>query len=552
MKIRFLGGTETITGSCHLIETDEFKILLDCGQFQGNRVIEDLNYMDFDFNPREIDFLLLSHAHIDHSGRIPLLVKQGFCGDIISTKATYDLAEIMLRDSGHIHEKEAEWKNRKRMRAGKKPIDPLYTERDGGYAMRYFKPILYDQIIQLSDNLKVRFNDAGHILGSAIIEIWITENKETIKVVFSGDLGMNNKPILRDPARIKEADYVIMETTYGDRLHKETEERIDLLMNIILETTRRGGRVIIPSFAVGRTQEILYELNHYYEYHKELEEELNRIKVYVDSPMATTATEIFELNPDVFDKETRKLILSGDNPFDFKNLYFTRTTDESIELTKDKTPKIIISASGMCDAGRIKHHLKHNLWDEKNSVVFVGYQAEGTLGRRIRDGQEVVKIFGEEIEVKAEIHEIEGFSGHADQRELIEWLRSFQHPPREIFLVHGEGDSKEVFAQRVKEELNYNCVIADKNTEYEIHKNYEKEIYKEPQLHISMEELIDLSDRLYRLRNEGERVLCLTRLAVGNYLSDEEHREINNKLVDLEKNIMGLSMIIADKEIPER
>ncbi|MBK5252835.1 MAG: MBL fold metallo-hydrolase, partial [Peptostreptococcaceae bacterium] len=394
MNISFLGASGTVTGSNYLISTEKYKFILDCGQFQGGKKTEALNFIDFAYNPADIDFMILSHAHIDHSGRIPKLVKEGFKGRIYCTRGTSDLADILLKDSGHIHEKETEWENRKRTRAGLPKLEPLYTVADAEVAVKYLYPVLYDQTILINDEVTVRFKDAGHILGSAIVEVWVKENGHEKKLVFSGDLGMINKPLLRDPEFIDEADYLLIESTYGNRLHNHPEQRIDKLIKIILDTTDRGGTVVIPSFAVGRTQEIIYELNKYYD-NKEEGKRFNRIPVYIDSPLATRATEIFRKNAEVFDKETRDFIMSGDNPLDFKNLHFTKTVEESIALNKNTDPKIIISASGMATAGRIKHHLKHHLWRSQSSVIFVGYQAEGTLGRRIKNGEKNVKVFGE-------------------------------------------------------------------------------------------------------------------------------------------------------------
>ncbi len=548
MKIKFLGGSKTVTGSCHRIITEKQKFLLDCGQFQGGKTIEKMNYLPFDFDPSEIDYLFLSHAHIDHSGRIPLLVKRGFKGKIYCTKATYDLANIMLQDSGYIHEKEAEWENRKRARAGKESVQPLYTYDDAVNAMKFFEPVLYDQMITVSDSIRVRFKDAGHILGSAIVELWITEGDITSKVVFSGDLGMKNKPILRDPSVISEADYLIMETTYGNRLHEEAGSRIDILMDIILRTTGRGGTVVIPSFAVGRTQEIIYELNKFYEHNKEYQKVLDDIHVYVDSPLATSATEIFEGNAQVFDEDTKKYILSGDNPLDFKNLHFTRSTEESIALNNDPKPKIIISASGMCDAGRIKHHLKHHLWVKESSIVFVGYQANGTLGRRIKDGEKDVKIFGESIHVNAEIYNIEGFSGHADQNGLLEWLNHFNNKPKAIFLVHGEPDSIEAFAGTVKNKLNYDCVIVDPDQEYELNHVVENISAVTEKVKVDLDELDGLSNRIHNLRNGLETILYQLRLAIDSKTSQEQYNEINNKVIELEKDLINLGIVIGNEE----
>ncbi|MFH1002273.1 MAG: MBL fold metallo-hydrolase, partial [bacterium] len=412
MKISFLGAAKIVTGSNFLIETRNTKFLIDCGMFQGSKSINRMNYQPFSFNPREIDFIVLSHAHIDHSGRIPRLIKEGFKGDIYSTKATVDLCSIMLPDSGHIQEMENEWDNRKRRRSGEKLREPLYTVKEAEESLRYFKPVLYDQKIELSEEVSLRFRDAGHILGSSIIELWIKEEegKET-KLVFSGDLGRRDRPILRDPYLIDEADYLMVESTYGNRLHHPSEDDAKELISIINATVKRGGNIVIPSFAVERAQDIIYELNKYYtEYIKTEDQDFLNVPVYVDSPLTVSATEIFLRNPDCFDEDTLKLINIGNNPLDFRNLKFTRTAEESKQINFSKESKVIISASGMCTAGRIKHHLKHNLWRKESSIVFVGYQAEGTLGRRIKEGEKVVKIFGEEIQVNAEICSLEGFS----------------------------------------------------------------------------------------------------------------------------------------------
>ena len=357
MKIKFCGASTGVTGSCHLLTSGEHKILLDCGQFQGGKAQEALNFEPFPFEPSEIECVILSHAHIDHCGRLPLLVKRGFTGKIYCTDATADLLDVMLKDSGYIHEKDAEWKSRKNERAGKPPVEPLYTVNDAMEALKYVEPILYDQQIAINDDMNIVFNDAGHILGSAITELWVTEDGKESKIVFSGDLGMTDRPILRDPTIIKKADYVIMETTYGNRIHPENATSIEKLLDIVLKTVKRGGNVVIPAFAVGRTQELIYEFNKFYDSHEEYRKALDSLMVYVDSPMATTATEVFRRNAQVFDDETREFILKGDNPLDFKNLKFTRSTEESQRLNMDRHPKVIISASGMCEAGRIRHHL---------------------------------------------------------------------------------------------------------------------------------------------------------------------------------------------------
>ncbi|QIB27009.1 MBL fold metallo-hydrolase RNA specificity domain-containing protein [Caloranaerobacter azorensis] len=475
MKIHFYGAAEVVTGSNHLITTDKYKILIDCGMFQGSEELEKLNYKDFEYNPSEIDFVLLSHTHIDHSGRIPKLVKEGFKGKIICTKATYDLCKIMLLDSGHIQESDTKWINRKRIRAGKAPVNPLYTAEDANISLNYFKPVLYNQKINLNEDIQVRFRDAGHLLGSSIIELWITENNKTIKIVYSGDLGMKNKPILRDPELIEEADYLIIESTYGDRLHESVAERTNKLIEIIDKTVTRGGTVIIPSFAVGRTQELIYELNNYYE-NLDVIETYKKIPIYIDSPMAVSATQVFKDNPYCFDDEAKKLILSGDNPFEFENLHFVNDQKESMRLNEYNYPKVIISASGMCTAGRIRHHLKHNLWKKENSVIFVGYQAEGTLGRMLKDGVKKVKILGEEISVLAEIYSIEGFSGHADQKGLMDWLKGFKKFPEKVFVVHGEEQSAKKLAELIKETYKVDTIIPNMGYIYEF-KDNEAKVY---------------------------------------------------------------------------
>ena len=467
MKIQFCGASTGVTGSCHLITTEKHKILLDCGQFQGGKAQEALNYEEFPFDPAEVDYMILSHPHIDHCGRIPLLVKRGFKGSIYCTDACADLLEIMLKDSGYIHEKEAQWQNKKNERNGRAFVEPLYTFNDAMDSLKFVKPVLYDQLIELNEEMKLCFNDAGHILGSAITELWITEGDNVSKIVFSGDLGVMNRPILRNPTIIKKADYVIMETTYGNRTHPENAMDVKKLMDIIRETAARGGTTVIPAFAVGRTQELIYELNRVIDSDSEYRKDFEDLNVYIDSPMATSATEVFKRNAQVFDE----YITRGDNPLEFKNLKFTRSSQESMWLNTNKEPKVIISASGMCEAGRIRHHLKHNLWDARNSIVFVGYQAEGSLGRMIVDGAKEVTLFGEKISVKAKIHNLQGFSGHADKNGLMAWLKGFQKEPKHIFLVHGEADAKEEFAASVRDELGYEPIVVRANSEFVLEKD---------------------------------------------------------------------------------
>lgn len=554
MKIRFLGAVKGVTGSCHLIQTQGKNIMLDCGMYQGKD--DDLNMDEFEINPSEIDCLFLSHSHIDHSGRIPLLVKQGFKGSIYCSKPTYDLCEIMLIDSAHIQETEAEWKNNKAKRSGKKLVEPLYTQEDASESLQYFKPILYDQIINIDENITVKFNDAGHILGSSIIEMWIKDEEDTLKLVYSGDLGMHEKPLLKDPASIDKADYLIMEATYGDRIHENIEQRTEELINIILKTAKRGGSIIIPSFAVGRTQELIYELNKYYDSHLDKigtkENELKKIPVYIDSPLAIKATEIFKRNTHAFDEEAKDYIMRGDNPLDFENLHFTQSADESKQLNFSTEPKIIISASGMCEAGRIRHHLKHNLWRKEASIVFVGYQAEGTLGRRLLDGERKVKLFGDDIMVNAEIYNVEGFSGHADKIALLNWIEEFEEKPGKIFIVHGEKESKENFAKEVKNKFNINCIVPEYNVVYDIKKkNLIKEVVLDNEAEKQKEQAKDeqiqeLLKEVESLKKAFENALKNTEgFLKGEVIDNDEFNKINNNILSLENEIMNLSIISA-------
>ena len=554
MKIQFCGATTGVTGSCHLISSGTHKVLFDCGQYQGGKKQEKMNFEDFPFNPEEIECVILSHAHIDHCGRIPLLVKRGFRGNVYCTDATADLLEIMLKDSGHIHEQEAEWQNRKNARAGKPLVEPLYTEQDAEDTLKYIRPVMYNQLFELNEDMRVVFNDAGHILGSGVIELWTSEKdeegKETVsKTVFSGDLGVMDRPILRNPTIIKKADYVIMETTYGNRLHPENSMDVNNLIDIICATAARGGNTIIPSFAVGRTQELIYELNRIYDSKDDpRRKQLESIKVYVDSPMASSATEIFKKNSQSFDDETKDYISRGDNPLEFENLKFTRSTEESQWLNFDKEPKVIISASGMCEAGRIRHHMKHNLWDARNSVIFVGYQAAGTLGRKIIEGAGEVTLFGEIIQVNAEIHNLEGFSGHADMNGLLEWLGGFQKKPREIFLVHGEPEVKLAFAETVKERLGYEPVAVNVNSEYELDSYGSrisglKEAISEE---VDAERISVAKEKLSETRRRLEEILYNVNLQVDENTDLEKLTKISGILLELDKLSINLGETLSE------
>ena len=466
MKITFLGATRTVTGSNFLVEACGKKFLVDCGMWQGKADLEDQNTEEFNFNPAEIDFMLLTHAHIDHSGRIPKLYNEGYRNKIYAHKATCDLCALMLPDSGHIQEMENEWKNKKRKRKGEKEIPPLYTAEEAARCLEIFEPVQYDEIIEITENIHVRFNDAGHMLGSSIIELWTKEGEKETKTVFTGDLGNNDLPLLDAPTMIEDADYLIMESTYGSRLHLQNDKKAQLFLDIVSETLDNEGTVVIPSFAVGRTQEILYELNKLKET-KEDEEFRRKYKtlmeanVFVDSPLAISATEVFKENTNLFEREIQEEIMRGDNPLEFPGLKFTRTAEESKALNEDQRPSIIISASGMCDVGRIKHHLKHNLWNPKSTILFVGYQAPGTLGYSIVNGAKKVKIFGEEIAVNARVEYIEGYSGHADQEGLMNFIYSFISKPKHIFLVHGEENGQNVLAEKIKQEAKIDVIIPE-------------------------------------------------------------------------------------------
>lgn len=546
MKVTFLGATKTVTGSNFLVEGAGHKFLVDCGMYQGKAQDEWENDMPFQFDVSEIDFMLLTHAHIDHSGRIPKLYNEGYRNPIIATKATCDLCSIMLPDSGHIQEMEVEWKNRKRERQGLKPLPPLYTAEDAARSLEIFRPVRYDQIIEITDDIHVRFNDAGHMLGSSIIEIWIKEDEKEEKIVFTGDLGNNDIPLLGAPTMIESADYVVMESTYGSRLHIRNDEKAEMFLDIVSETLDKGGNVIIPSFAVGRTQEILYEINklkekRHDEAFREKYEKLMRVPVFVDSPLAISATEVFKENEDLFDEEVRKEIDSGDNPLEFPGLSFTRTADESKALNESTIPSIIISASGMCEVGRIKHHLKHNIWDPKNTILFVGYQAPGTLGDKIVHGAEKVKIFGEEIAVNARIEYIEGYSGHADQEWLLNFIYSFIEKPKQIFLVHGEPESQEVLKGKLEETTKIPVIIPDYGETYDVENDIAtlESTIKRPSRFTNVKQ--EVIERLAKLKDEMNDMEDIIRNDIlTSDAKDEDVVKLNLRIKELENQIVRI------------
>lgn len=464
MKLTFIGANHEVTGSCHCLEACGKKILVDYGMEQGGNVYENA---ELPFAIPDVDYILITHAHIDHTGLLPLLYAEGFRGQIFATQATCDLCNIMLKDSAHIQEMEAEWKNRKARRAGKPEVEPLYTINDAEGVLTHFVPCHYKDVLTLTDGLRIRFTDVGHLLGSASIEVWMEEEGVEKKIVFSGDIGNKNKPLIKNPSYIDEADYVVMECTYGDRTHDRTHEHIEELAQILQETLDRGGNLVIPAFAVGRTQEILYFMR------KIKEEKLIKghddFEVYVDSPLAVEATQVFTKNiMECYDEEAMDLVNRGINPIGFPGLKLSITSEDSKNINFDMTPKVIISAAGMCDAGRIRHHLKHNLWRPECTILFAGYQAVGTLGRSLLEGAQVVKLFGETIDVEAHIEKLDGISGHADMNGLITWVSAFKEKPSQVFLVHGDDDVCTSFAGLLHTDYGFEAAAPFSGSVYDL------------------------------------------------------------------------------------
>lgn len=465
MKLTFIGADHEVTGSCHMLSVGNKTVIVDCGMEQGPDLYEN---QQIPVKPSDIDAILVTHAHIDHTGLIPLLVKNGFKGKIFSTGATAQLCSIMLQDSAHIQEFEAEWKNRKAKRSGAEAIEPMYTVQDALAAAELFVPCAYGATVDICEGIKARYTDVGHLLGSACIEVWATEGKEQRKILFSGDVGNVEQPILRNPQTVDDADYVLIESTYGDRDHEvDKPDYVRDFTEILRRTFQRGGNVVVPSFAVGRTQELLYFIREIKT--KELLPEFPDFEVYVDSPLANNATTIFNENEaDCFDEEAMEIVKSGVNPLVFPGLKMTVTSDESKAINEDNNPKVILSASGMCEAGRIRHHLKHNLWREDSTVCFVGYQAVGTLGRRLIEGEKEVTLFGEKIQVQAEIVSLQGVSGHADRNGLLNWLGGLKQAPKKVFVVHGEDKVTETFAGLVTERFGYETYAPYSGAEYDL------------------------------------------------------------------------------------
>lgn len=468
MKIKFCGAARTVTGSSHLIIIDDgFKILLDCGLFQGHKAYVDEWNQKFSFDPKEINVLVLSHAHIDHCGRIPKLVREGFSGPIYCTPATLDLVKIMLLDSAHIQVKDSEFHNKKRKKQGLPELQPLYRPEDVGKAMFQFKPVAYEEWFPLRNDVQFLFRDNGHILGSGSVTVKIqSPGKETI-IGFTGDIGRPNRPILKDPATMPDCDYLISEATYGSRIHEKFPEDMETFWNIVNDTCFvRKGKLLIPSFSVGRTQEIVYVLDQ-----MEKLKEMTQLPVFVDSPLSTNATNIYRSHPECFDDEITKYLLTDINPFGFNNLIYITEAEQSKQLNFDPRPCIIISAAGMAEAGRIVHHINNHIEDEKCTILFVGYCAEGTLGKRIRSGMNPVKIFGVEKQVKAKIAIMDSFSAHGDQKEMIDFLNPLDKSRlKKTFLVHGEYETQTIFRDKLMENGFSSVEIPEQGNEFELMK----------------------------------------------------------------------------------
>jgi metallo-beta-lactamase family protein len=552
MKISFLGANRLVSGSCYLIQTKYKKFLIDCGLFRGEESITRLNYLPFSFRPEEIDFVILSHAHIDHCGRIPQLFKEGFNGQVYCTKSTMELCSIMLPDSGQIQEEDALEENQRRLRTGEAFVEPLYDIEDALDSLMLFRAVPYQYKINIDENISFRFQDAGHVLGSASIELWIKEDGKTIKWVFSGDIGRKNKPFLKNPQRIKEADYVVIESTYGGRKSRPYRQEVKKFFSIIDKTIKRGGDVVIPAFALQRTQDIIYELSHYYNVQlKQLinkDKKLKKLRFYLDSPLAIAVTKIYRNNPQDFAQKDLRIMENKNQLLDFQSLKMTTTANASKQINRSKRSKIIISASGMCDGGRIQYHLKEHLWKKESSIIFVGYQAEGTLGRKIVSGEKSLDILDEMVDVRAEIYHLDGFSSHADQDELIWWMKGFKNKPKKVFIVHGEKEESESLAEQLKEQLGFEThvpvigetfLIKDKKI---ITQGMIKDSNKELQLNEILTDLNKIRHKFYLLLNE---------LELSGMESEQENLwyKIKQKVEELQKDIRKVKYLIKENEL---
>jgi len=520
VKITFIGATHEVTGSCTVLECEGHRILVDCGMEQGADIFEN---MEIPFSEREIDCVLLTHAHIDHSGKLPLLYKNGYRGPVYMTGASAELCKIMLMDSAGIQESEAEWKNRKSKRAGKKQYKPVYNTKDAAGVLRLIKPVKYGEVVPLFDGVTAEFSDMGHLLGSSAVKVTMTEKGQTKSIVFSGDVGNVNRPIVRDPISVKNADYVVIETTYGDRTHGDAPDYVGTLASCIQRTLDRGGNLLIPSFAIGRTQEMLYFIREIKQ--KGLVHGHDGFPVYVDSPLAVEATEVFmNCGSEYLDKEAKKLAEDGINPISFDGLKLSVTTEESKAINMDKTPKIIIASSGMCEAGRIRHHLKHNLWRKESFVLFVGYQSEGTLGRKIFDGAKAVKLFNEQIKVACEVTYLDGISGHADKIGLKNWLGGFERKPELVFLNHGEHEAMLSFGAELTED-GYRVEMPFSGTSFDLLTGQPVDVTAG--LRLKQKKQPTDEDKLRKERSKAEKaandaVENLNRILSGSTLSTED------------------------------
>lgn len=524
MKISFYGAAETVTGSCYMLDTGTYKFLIDCGMFQGSKAVKERNYSSFPFDPVEIDFMILTHAHIDHCGLIPKLYKLGFQGPVYATTATAELCTAVLPDSGFIQEMEVERKNRKNQRSGLPLLEPIYTAQDAQDCLQHFIGVHYEEFWEVRPGITLRFRDAGHILGSAIVELWLETKEGTTKFVFSGDLGAVDRPLANDPTVIEHTHYLVVESTYGDRLHKVAGNRREALAKVIKDTFRRGGNVIIPAFAIERTQDLLYNLHLLIK-----EKKIDGQNIYIDSPLAITATEIFCRNQHLFDEDYKQLrrTSQGNCPLYLPGLQISRTAEESMALNKIKEGAIIISASGMADAGRIKHHLKHNLWRPESTVVFIGYQAQGTLGRRLIDGEKTVRIHGEQIQVRAQIVNLEGFSAHADQAQILNWISYFKEPPQKIFVTHGEPDSAQHLARVLKEKFNTEVIVPKYLEQYDLVTPWKTAPVEQPT--ITKDDLYAIAQRIYQEMNH----------LIAMETDQQKTYEMYNLLANLENLLRG-------------
>ncbi|EPR31585.1 Beta-Casp domain containing protein [Alkalidesulfovibrio alkalitolerans DSM 16529] len=531
MKINFLGASRTVTGSCYVVEAGGVRFAVDCGMHQGNRDIEKRNRDMAPYEPEKIEFVLVTHAHIDHTGLLPRLVKHGFKGPIYCTPPTADLLEIMLLDSAHIQEMEAEWENKKRLRHGRPPVEALYTKDDVTRTLPLIKPVAYNAEFEPAAGVKVLYRDAGHILGSAFINVTAVNNGSSTSLVFSGDLGRPNQLLVSDPEVARSADYLFVESTYGDRDHKNEENSRDELAAAIAHAYKNREKCIIPAFAVERSQEIIYTLWLLAKEGKLPKE----MPVFLDSPLAIRATEIFKKHPEYMDDEVRELMQNGDSPFDLPNLVYTRSTADSQRINEHKGAAVVISASGMCNAGRIKHHLRHNLWRHGASIVFVGFQAQGTPGRHIVDGAKKIRLLGEEVAVHAKVFTIGGFSAHAGQSQIMEWIGNFDNPGMEVFLVHGEQKAQTILSEMIRERYGLTVHVPDYLEEVELKPG------KAPAIQLHPERARPRIDWGY-LVGETERLLEGFKGKLGDVQAKPwvDQTEMRDRLLDAHRALMEL------------